>query len=192
VHDYATRDGSLEEQLGGIAVRGLDDISRGLTDAIMGAKSFKEAFSDMAKSIIADLIQMAVKFVVLEAVGMAFGVKGLGRASLGIGRNAMGTNNWAGGLSMVGEDGPELVYMPRGAQVVPNNLLAGAMRSGSAAGGYAGGSAVNISTTVVANDAVLTGWVKEEIAKGNVQAVAAAQRLIGRQSSAQQQNRLIR
>lgn len=36
---------------------------------------------------------------------------------------ASGTDNWSGGLAMVGEKGPELVNLPRGAQVIPNKSL---------------------------------------------------------------------
>jgi hypothetical protein len=39
----------------------------------------------------------------------------------GIPENAAGTANWTGGYSMVGEYGPEMVRMPRGAQVVSTN-----------------------------------------------------------------------
>jgi len=34
------------------------------------------------------------------------------------GRNASGTDYWRGGLSWVGEDGPELMHLPRGSQVI--------------------------------------------------------------------------
>jgi len=37
-----------------------------------------------------------------------------------VGHNAGGTSNWRGGLTWVGEQGPELVNLPRGAQVSPN------------------------------------------------------------------------
>ena len=37
--------------------------------------------------------------------------------ALGIGNNALGTDYWRGGLTMVGERGPELVALPRGSQV---------------------------------------------------------------------------
>ena len=36
------------------------------------------------------------------------------------GFNAKGTDNWRGGLSWVGEEGPELVNLPKGSQVIPN------------------------------------------------------------------------
>lgn len=38
---------------------------------------------------------------------------------------ALGTGFASGGLTMVGEQGPELVNMPRGSQVLPNNALKG-------------------------------------------------------------------
>src|SRR5690606_9768259 len=39
--------------------------------------------------------------------------------------NANGTSFWGGGLTWVGERGPELVDLPRGARVTPNNDLKG-------------------------------------------------------------------
>lgn len=48
-----------------------------------------------------------------------------------VGRNAAGTNNWRGGLTWVGEEGPELVNLPRGSQVFTNDeSLAMAQNSG--------------------------------------------------------------
>lgn len=38
-----------------------------------------------------------------------------------IGRNAGGTNNWRGGLTWVGENGPELVSLPRGSSIFSNS-----------------------------------------------------------------------
>lgn len=37
-----------------------------------------------------------------------------------IGSNAKGTSNWRGGLTWVGEEGPEIVDLPRGSKVYPN------------------------------------------------------------------------
>jgi len=37
--------------------------------------------------------------------------------------NALGTDNWRGGLTWVGEKGPELINLAKGAQVIPNNKL---------------------------------------------------------------------
>ncbi len=37
-----------------------------------------------------------------------------------IGRNAKGDDNWRGGLTWVGEEGPELVELPGGSRILPN------------------------------------------------------------------------
>lgn len=50
-----------------------------------------------------------------------------------IGGLAGGTDFWPGGLSWVGEDGPELLNLPRGAQVLPMPALGG-LAGGAAAG----------------------------------------------------------
>ncbi|MCB1715034.1 MAG: phage tail tape measure protein [Candidatus Competibacteraceae bacterium] len=58
--------------------------------------------------------------------------------------NAIGTRNWRGGLSWVGETGPELVALPRGSRIFsPNESMA-----------LAGGGGVNVTVNVgtVAND----------------------------------------
>lgn len=190
IEDYAKSFGTLNEQLGNIATGAIDNLTSGLTDAIMGAKSFKEAFSEMAKSVIAQLIQMAVKFAIMEALGAAFGVKGLGRASLGldkVGKNAMGTNFAPGGLSIVGEKGPELTYLPRGSQVLPNNLLKN-FTSPSNGGGTSNNTTIN--NNINATDAVLTGKVKEWIYEGSMQAVQQSNRVVNRGLQQQGANRL--
>jgi hypothetical protein len=59
---------------------------------------------------------------------------------------ASGTDFAPGGLSLVGEKGPELVNLPRGSQVIPNNVL----RSGAN-----GGTSVSVggATVVIQGDA---------------------------------------
>ncbi len=42
---------------------------------------------------------------------------------LGVPGYAKGTNNHPGGLAIVGEKGPELLNLPSGSQVIPNNML---------------------------------------------------------------------
>lgn len=46
-------------------------------------------------------------------------VNGAG-SRLNIGRNAMGTSNWRGGWTWVGEEGPELVNLPSGSRIYNN------------------------------------------------------------------------
>ncbi len=72
------------------------------------------------------------------------------------GRNANGTDWWAGGPSLVGERGPELVNLPRGSQVIDaertRRLLAGP-------GGRAGGGKVEM--TVISRLEVPPGYVPD-------------------------------
>lgn len=85
-----------------------------LSDAIRGG-----GFLDILKGVIGLGLQ-------LGSVGL-FGKKFQANLNSApkIGANANGTNYWRGGLSLVGERGPELVDLPRGARVTPNNKLGG-------------------------------------------------------------------
>lgn len=199
VQEHADSFGTLNAQLGGIATDALDNITSGLTDAIMGAKSLKEAFGDMAKAVIANLIEMAARFVIFETIGRALGVSGLGKSALGlstqstpgvsIGKNATGTNNWRGGLTTVGEKGPELLYLPGGSQIAPNNLLTSALQQSTRSMGASGQTLV-MNTTVNANDAVLASTVKGWVQEGQVQSVQAAQKLTNRDQTKRNRNTL--
>lgn len=51
-----------------------------------------------------------------------------------LGANANGTDNWRGGLSMVGERGPELVNLPQGSGVVSNHKLMSALAANNNGG----------------------------------------------------------
>lgn len=46
-----------------------------------------------------------------------------------VGKNAEGDNNWRGGLTWVGEKGPELVDLPRGSRILPNKESVSLTRS---------------------------------------------------------------
>lgn len=69
-------------------------------------------------------------------------------------KHARGTNNAPGGPSLVGEDGPEIVNMPRGAQVIPNHQL---RRGQQSSGG--GKMAVDVGVSVD-NNGNLQAYVK--------------------------------
>ena len=51
--------------------------------------------------------------------GGLFGSASGGGGSLGVGHNASGTDDWQGGPTWVGERGPEVINLPRGAEVTP-------------------------------------------------------------------------
>lgn len=52
--------------------------------------------------------------------GKSGGGYGGGSYGSGAGRNASGTNNWRGGPTWVGENGPELISLPKGTKILPN------------------------------------------------------------------------
>lgn len=95
-------------------------IAQKTRDAI-AAINWGEVFVGIARGIgntVIGLIEGGIK-------GAASGIPGLeGLAGrLRIPRFAGGVENFAGGLAVVGERGPELVNLPRGADVIPNNQL---------------------------------------------------------------------
>ncbi|NRQ51560.1 hypothetical protein [Aeromicrobium stalagmiti] len=65
-------------------------------------------------------------------------------AKLKIGANAKGTDNWRGGLTMVGEKGPELINLAKGAQVIPNHKL-GDVGSQSKSGSVGAGDSAMVA-----------------------------------------------
>jgi TP901 family phage tail tape measure protein len=99
--------------------------------------------------------------------------EGLGAAASVFGGLATGTDYWRGGLSLVGEQGPEIVSMPRGSQVIPagrtSRLLSGSEApprgSGYAAawGGAGGGSRPAITVPVFLNGRQIAEAQVEEL-----------------------------
>lgn len=93
---------------------GLANVFSSIVD---GSKSAIEAIGDL----IASLGQLLINKAFEGLIGGIFG----GGGGFRIPGFANGTNFAPGGLAMVGERGPELVNLPRGAQVIPNNELGG-------------------------------------------------------------------
>ena len=84
--------------------------------------AFVSAVSDIknARQALAGLLQDLAKMAAQSAFKSLVGeskVFGSIANWFGIGANANGTDNWRGGLSWVGERGPELVNLPKGSQV---------------------------------------------------------------------------
>lgn len=61
-----------------------------------------------------------------------------------IGRNARGTSNWKGGPTWVGEEGPEIVNLPRGAEVLSNAKSRLAMQEARRNGNSGGDTHIHI------------------------------------------------
>ena len=110
----------------------------GFTSALDGLKVVLGAIADFV-AVIADGFNLVKSLLTLDFRGvsdaMGFGY-GSGRANnfqrtrmqqqgtwqqysdYYAGRNAIGTDNWRGGLTWVGEAGPELVRLPQGSQIM--------------------------------------------------------------------------
>jgi len=78
-----------------------------------------------------------------------------------IGGNAAGTDNWRGGLTFVGERGPELLNLPRGSQITPNHTLADLAKGGSTGGNSQPSITFSPVVTVNAGSDADTGKIDE-------------------------------
>lgn len=130
----------------------LDDVSEKIADSLpdalgklpghaqMTTVRVAQTFKDMADDILGSLNQLSNSIrgggfldILTGVVGLGLQLGGAGLFGSKVAANinrvpafANGTNFAPGGLALVGERGPELVNLPRGSRVTPNNEL-GAM-----------------------------------------------------------------
>jgi len=115
--------GECVEPLGRLAEIGLDlleDILPYLNGLVRGLASALEAVAKAAEWAGNKLHQFnewaAEHTEITGNEDYGFG----GAADYGYGNNAAGTDNWRGGLTWVGEGGPELMSLPRGTRIYSN------------------------------------------------------------------------
>ncbi|MBB3930064.1 hypothetical protein GGR25_001103 [Kaistia hirudinis] len=135
LYDFRTAQGALNETMGEWRDFGLD-ITKGFVSDIRGGATALEAMDNMLTKVQDRLVDMALNSVFESAFGGGASIGGGGWLSSilgsifgggggaalgqgGIGHNAAGTSNWRGGWTVVGERGPEVAYLPRGATVQP-------------------------------------------------------------------------
>ena len=170
------------------AAKAIDDVSKAAKDAataseqwadkmaghfdglITGGKGLSGVLQSMARQLESEGWRML--FRGLAGGGALGGGGGGGLFSwigglFGIGKNANGTNNWRGGLSWVGERGPELVNLPRGSQVFDAQTSAGMMRRGATGGG------MNVSIGFDASVGGFTALIRDEAGRVVAQAAPA-------------------
>lgn len=110
----------------------LSDLRAGLEDGKLTWQDFGNAALNVLNKI-ADRIQTQLVDALFNLGTGTAGAPGIlgalfGGAATGAGgipAHAAGTSFAPGGLTMVGEKGPELVRMPRGSKVIPNHRLGG-------------------------------------------------------------------
>ena len=132
--DYASTIPSMDKAISDISNKGMKSFEDALVGIIDGTKSAKDAFKDMARSIINDLIRMAIQQSITGPLASALS---LGTPT----SHAIGGSVQSGRMSVVGERGPELFLPNSSGTIVPNNKMGG----GS---GVTVNQTINISTGV--------------------------------------------
>ncbi len=156
---------------------GAETVADLFTAVIDGSKSALEALADLLAQMAQVQIQKA--FLGLAEgggfIGSAFAALGnaltvpVGAAlTVPVGTNAQGTDHWRGGLTWVGEEGPEIVNLPRGAQVFD------AATSRRMAEGDRGGGGVSITNHYTIDARGADAGVEAKIAR----AIAAQNRML--------------
>jgi len=117
---------AVKEGLGEAAVRGVKSLEDALVDLSMGTTSVKEAFKNMAKSIIADLIRIQIQQNITKPLSnIISGMFGAPAGGTAPQAKAIGGSVRANSPYMVGENGRELFVPNSSGTIVPNNKLGG-------------------------------------------------------------------
>ena len=135
----------------GVAKSATDRMTDSLMGLIQGTVKAKDAFRDMANSIISDLIRMAIRKYITDqlfgiatkAISGAFGAPVVGSGVEGgsvVGARAIGGSVQRGRPYMVGERGAELFVPNRNGAIVPNDAMG--------SGGVVVNQTINLSTGV--------------------------------------------
>ncbi|MCF4116712.1 hypothetical protein JMK10_07800 [Rhodovulum sulfidophilum] len=176
-------------QLADTAKTASDSFKTFFKDVAKGSGDAGDAISALADRMLDDLLDRAMS-PLSDALGSMFdglfsGLFG-GRASGGGGTVtqlfpsgglpgfARGTDRAPGGLAWVGEAGPELVNLPRGAQVIPNHRL------GSLGGGSVRMGDVHVSVAQTNADPRQIAEAVRRVSREEAQRVYARQRREGR------------
>ena len=145
----AINEGLSEGQM--LALDFTSSLTDGLFDAAIAGENFHETMDKFLQNLIvqfAKMIAKAIMFQVIMSIATSGGstVAGAGGGFLGglFGRNAQGTNNFGGGMSLVGEHGPEMVTLPQGSSVASAGRTRG-MMDGISINGMLRGSDILLS-----------------------------------------------
>jgi hypothetical protein len=126
INHTAERLGELGEAIG-------NQLMNGIADWLTGDKSLGDALRDGLHRVLQDGIRQSLRDLEVSVFGEGGlgGFLGKGLKSLIGGAFANGTSFAPGGLSLVGERGPELLNIRRGSQVISNEELRAAMGGGN-------------------------------------------------------------
>jgi hypothetical protein len=123
---------NINDALESIAVGGLQNLEDGLMSVIDGTKDVSDAFSDMARQILAEITRLAIRQWVIQPLLGMMGLGGGGARRGNILTNALGAvfrggasagaRMQPGDLRIVGERGPEQFIADRAGMIVPNGV----------------------------------------------------------------------
>lgn len=169
--DFSEKSKEVKANLADVAMKGLKSLEDGLMSIIDGTASAKDAFKSMAKSIVNDLLRIAIqKSITGPLAGALGGFFGGGKA--------IGGSVQAGGSYLVGERGPEILTMGgRGGNIIPNNKMGGG-------GGVVVNQTINLSAGVSQTVRAEVMSMMPQIAEVSKAAVADAKQRGGAYSRA--------
>ena len=151
-----------------------DTISKSMEDGFMsifeGTKSTKEAFKDMAKSVIAELYRVLVVQRMVSGITSTLGGMGGFLGSLFGGARAQGGAVSAGKSYVVGEKGPEMFVPSTSGRIQPNNAMGGGGQT------VVVNQTINVSTGVQQTVRTEIKQLMPQIAESAKQAVVDAKR----------------
>jgi hypothetical protein len=173
IEKYARSVQDLNTAVQNDAVGAFQDLTSGLIDAALHAKNL----GDVAKNVFLNLIQQILtQTLQKEALP---GLEAAGSALLHfIPGFAGGTNSAPGGLALVGEKGPELVNLPRGASVAPTFKTLDALSAMRAPNASRPGN-VTLNVNVDAGGAISQEAIEGMVYRGSQDAVRQARQLAG-------------
>lgn len=116
-----------------VASKGIKTLEDSLTAVIMKTQTASEAFRDMARSIISDLVRIGIQQTITQPLGAAL----FGAAPA----RAIGGSVQAGQPYMVGERGKELFVPNQSGAIIPNDKM-------GASGGVVVNQTINLSAGV--------------------------------------------
>jgi hypothetical protein len=139
-------------------------VSTAFSDAIVEGKKLDEVLNSLVKTLLKASINTTIGAIFKGITpGGSFGFAG-------------GTNYAPGGMAVVGEQGPELVNLPRGSQVIPNDAM-GKMGGGGGAIVYSPAiDARGASVEAVARLAQIMEQDRAEFASRTVATIQQARR----------------
>lgn len=184
--EFSEQSKEVKANLAGVALKGLGTLEDGLLSIIDGTKSAKDAFKDMARSIVNDLLRMAIQRSITGplagALGGFFGAPSGGSMGGVIHGSAptvhaIGGSVQRGRMSVVGERGPELFMPGASGAIVPNNQMGGG-------GGVVVNQTINLSAGVSQTVRAEVMSMMPQIAEVSKAAVADAKQRGGAYSRA--------